>query len=106
MNDVSNRPDVTTLSYEQARDELVDVVGALENGSASLEDSLALWERGEALADRCQTWLDSAKAKLAAARGDHTAGPAADLGDDHAPGADMAGADVTGDDPTAGEHGP
>ena len=103
MNDVSKRPDVATLSYEQARDELVDVVGALENGSASLEDSLALWERGEALADRCQSWLDSAKEKLAAARGDHTAGPAPELADHHAPGEDVTG-EVTdavdaGDDP-------
>ncbi|WP_277050984.1 exodeoxyribonuclease VII small subunit [Ruania albidiflava] len=63
-------PDVATLSYEQARDELVDVVGRLESGAASLEDSLALWERGEALADRCQGWLDAARDRLAAAKGD------------------------------------
>lgn len=106
MNDVSNRPDVTTLSYEQARDELVDVVGALENGSASLEDSLALWERGEALADRCQSWLDSAKEKLAAARGDHTAGPAADSSEDAAANEDAAGPGVAGDEPAAGEYRP
>lgn len=61
------RPDVSTLTYEQARDELVQVVASLENGSASLEDSLTLWERGEALADRCQHWLDTAKERLAAA---------------------------------------
>lgn len=63
-------PDVATLSYEQARDELVEVVGRLESGAASLEDSLALWERGEALADRCQGWLDAAQDRLAAAKGD------------------------------------
>ena len=63
-------PEVDTLSYEQARDELVDVVGKLESGAASLEDSLALWERGEALADRCQSWLDAARDRLAAAKGD------------------------------------
>lgn len=63
-------PDVATLSYEQARDELVAVVGKLESGAASLEDSLALWERGEALADRCQGWLDAARERLAAAKGD------------------------------------
>lgn len=63
-------PEVATLSYEQARDELVDVVGKLESGAASLEDSLALWERGEALADRCQSWLDAARDRLAAAKGD------------------------------------
>jgi exodeoxyribonuclease VII small subunit len=57
------------LSYEQARDELVDVVRRLEAGGTSLEDSLALWERGEALAAVCQEWLDGARAKLDAAAG-------------------------------------
>jgi exodeoxyribonuclease VII small subunit len=70
MNAVN--PDVAELSYEQARDELVDVVGRLESGAANLEDSLALWERGEALADRCQRWLDAARDRLAAAKGDAT----------------------------------
>lgn len=56
--------DVDDLSYEQARTELIDVVQRLEQGSASLEDSLALWERGEALANRCQTWLDGARERL------------------------------------------
>jgi exodeoxyribonuclease VII small subunit len=51
-------------SYEQARDELTDVVRKLEAGGATLEDSLALWERGEALATICQEWLDGAKARL------------------------------------------
>lgn len=63
-------PDPATLSYEQARDELVGVVERLEAGSATLEESLALWERGEALARRCQEWLDGARERLAAARGD------------------------------------
>ena len=54
------------LSYERAREELVAVVQRLEAGSVPLEDSLALWERGEALAQRCQTWLDEARARLAA----------------------------------------
>ena len=49
--------DVASLSYERAREELVAVVQRLEAGSVPLEDSLALWERGEALAQRCQTWL-------------------------------------------------
>ncbi|TDE93924.1 exodeoxyribonuclease VII small subunit [Occultella glacieicola] len=71
MNAV-NTPDVAELSYEQARDELVEVVGRLESGAANLEDSLALWERGEALADRCQRWLDAARDRLAAAKGDVT----------------------------------
>ena len=56
------------LSYEQARDELVEVVRRLESGGAPLEESLALWERGEALAAICQSWLDGARAKLDAAR--------------------------------------
>jgi exodeoxyribonuclease VII small subunit len=60
--------DVTSLSYEQARDELIQVVNELEQGSSSLEDSLALWERGEALARRCEEWLIGAKARLDAAR--------------------------------------
>jgi exodeoxyribonuclease VII small subunit len=57
-----------TLSYEQARDELVLIVQRLESGGAPLEESLALWERGEELAAICQAWLDGAKAKVDAAR--------------------------------------
>jgi exodeoxyribonuclease VII small subunit len=60
--------DISALSYEQARDELVRVVSELEQGSATLEQSLALWERGEALARRCEEWLIGAKARLDAAR--------------------------------------
>ncbi|NIZ91327.1 exodeoxyribonuclease VII small subunit [Kineococcus rubinsiae] len=61
--------ELDALTYEQARDELVDVVRRLETGGAGLEESLALWERGEALADRCQRFLDGARARLDAARG-------------------------------------
>lgn len=60
--------DTDDLSYEQARDELIRVVGELEQGSSSLEQSLALWERGEALAQRCEEWLVGARARLDAAR--------------------------------------
>jgi len=60
--------DLAELSYEQARDELVRVVSELEQGSATLEESLALWERGEALARRCEEWLLGAKERLDAAR--------------------------------------
>ncbi len=60
--------EIAELSYEEARDELVKVVGQLEQGGASLEESLALWERGEALAKRCEEWLIGAKARLDAAR--------------------------------------
>jgi len=56
--------------YEQARDELVDVVRRLEVGGATLEESLGLWERGEELARVCQDWLDGAKARLDAALAD------------------------------------
>ena len=60
--------DLAALSYEQARDELVAVVARLEAGGATLEESLALWERGEALATRCQQWLDGARERLSAVR--------------------------------------
>ena len=58
------------MGYEQARDELTAVVTRLESGAGTLEESLALWERGEALAARCQEWLDGARARLLAARGE------------------------------------
>lgn len=57
----------TSPTYEQARDELAEVVRQLEQGGATLEQSLALWERGEELATVCQAWLDGAKARLDAA---------------------------------------
>lgn len=56
-----------SLSYEQARDELVSVVKKLEAGGLSLEQSLDLWERGEKLAAICAEWLDGARARLTAA---------------------------------------
>jgi exodeoxyribonuclease VII small subunit len=56
------------LSYEQARTELATVVERLEAGGSSLEESLALWERGEKLADVCQRWLDGARERIEAAR--------------------------------------
>jgi exodeoxyribonuclease VII small subunit len=56
--------DIDQMSYEQARDELAEVVTKLETGGAPLEESLALWQRGEALADRCERWLDGASARL------------------------------------------
>jgi exodeoxyribonuclease VII small subunit len=51
-------------SYEQAREELLDVVRRLETGGTTLEESLALWERGEQLATICQEWLDGARQRL------------------------------------------
>ena len=59
--------DPASPSYEAARDELADVVRALEAGGTTLEESLKLWERGEELAKTCQEWLDGAKARLDAA---------------------------------------
>jgi exodeoxyribonuclease VII small subunit len=58
-----------TLGFEQAREELAELVRTLEAGGLSLEESLALWERGEKLAAICQQWLDGARARLAAATG-------------------------------------
>ena len=55
------------LGYEQAREELLEVVRRLEAGGTSLEESLALLERGEQLARVCQRWLDGARARLDAA---------------------------------------
>ncbi|MGZ6744144.1 MAG: exodeoxyribonuclease VII small subunit, partial [Nocardioides sp.] len=54
--------DPASPSYEAARDELAEVVRRLEAGGVTLEESLALWERGEELAKVCQGWLDGAKA--------------------------------------------
>jgi exodeoxyribonuclease VII small subunit len=59
-------------SYEEARDELTEIVRRLEAGGVTLEESLALWERGEALARICQELLDGARARLAAAEPDES----------------------------------
>jgi exodeoxyribonuclease VII small subunit len=53
--------------YEEARAELIEVVRTLEAGGTTLEQSLALWERGERLAQICQEWLDGARRRLDAA---------------------------------------
>ena len=59
MSESDDRP-----SYEEAREELVEVVRRLEAGGTTLEESLALWERGEKLATICQEWLDGARERL------------------------------------------
>jgi exodeoxyribonuclease VII small subunit len=59
-------PDITDLTYEQARDELISIVAQLEGGQIGLENSMGLWQRGEALAAHCSTWLDGAEATLTA----------------------------------------
>jgi exodeoxyribonuclease VII small subunit len=57
-------PSADQPSYEEAREELVEVVRRLESGGTNLEESLALWERGEKLARICQGWLDGARKRL------------------------------------------
>jgi exodeoxyribonuclease VII small subunit len=66
-NDAENPAE---LSYEEARDQLIEVVRTLEQGGTTLADSLTLWERGEELARVCQAALDGARARLDAALGD------------------------------------
>jgi exodeoxyribonuclease VII small subunit len=69
------------LGYEQARDELIEVVRRLEAGGTTLEESLALWERGEELAKVCRRWLDGARARLDAALAGQEEGQREDAGD-------------------------
>jgi exodeoxyribonuclease VII small subunit len=64
------QPDNPELSYEQARDQLIEVVRALEQGGISLAESLALWEQGEELAKVCQRALEGARARLDEAMGE------------------------------------
>ncbi|CRH88121.1 Exodeoxyribonuclease 7 small subunit [Chlamydia trachomatis] len=59
---------VAHLSYEDARSELIEIVAQLEQGNIPLEQSLAMWERGEALARRCEAWLAGARERLTASR--------------------------------------
>lgn len=61
---MTNTAKDTELSYEQARDELVSIVQRLETGGSTLEESLALWERGEHLATVCHSWLENARSRL------------------------------------------
>jgi exodeoxyribonuclease VII small subunit len=61
---VSDRPAVEAMGYEQARDELAEVVRALEAGGLGLDESVALWERGEALARRCEEQLAGARERV------------------------------------------
>ena len=67
---MSQLADVSDLTYEQARDELVAIVAKLEAGAATLDESVGLWERGEALAARCQALLDGASDRIQAVHGD------------------------------------
>lgn len=73
-----NDTPLDSLSFEDARDELVRVVAELEQGAPTLEHSLALWERGEALAARCEEWLLGAKRRLEATRAAASDSPASE----------------------------
>ena len=64
MRSDASGQDHDEIPYEQAREELIEVVRRLETGGLTLEESLALWERGEKLATICQEWLDGARARL------------------------------------------
>lgn len=68
MTSPDDAPDVEAMSFEQAREELMRVVTELEQGTPTLERALSLWERGEALAARCEEWLLGAKRRLDRAR--------------------------------------
>ena len=72
------------LGYEQARDQLAELVKRLEAGGLTLEQSLELWERGEQLAAVCEEWLEGARARLAAAIGPEHQPEAAGESDDEA----------------------
>ena len=75
-------PPVSELSYEAARDELVEIVKILEHGQMPLDESLRFWERGEALAKRCEEHLDGARARVEAIlRSDGADEPAEDVQD-------------------------
>lgn len=65
---------IEQMSYEQARSELAEVVGILELGQMSLDESLAYWERGEALAKACKGFLDGAKQRITVALAVQVAG--------------------------------
>ena len=71
-------PSAKRPGYEQARDQLIDLVKRIEAGGLTLEQSLELWEEGERLATICEEWLEGARARLAAV----TRPPAADSGSD------------------------
>jgi exodeoxyribonuclease VII small subunit len=61
---------VSELGYEESRDELTAVVHALEQGGLDLDASLKLWERGEALARRCEEHLAGARKRVEQALAD------------------------------------
>lgn len=68
----SAHADIADLGYEDARDQLAGIVSRLESGQPSLEESMRLWERGEALAAHCNTWLANAEQRIDAMTADRT----------------------------------
>ncbi len=88
------------LSYEEARSRLVEIVTRLEQGSISLEESLALWEQGEALARHCQSWLDGARKRLQSAQEQRNAEPVDPTGN---PTSDSTTSTTPADSSTANE---
>ena len=97
--DTTPGEDLSSLSYEQARDELVQTVNRLEQGAATLEESLRLWERGNALADRCEHWLTGARVRLESAQA------RAQQGDDGSPEDRGIASETAADEHTASERG-
>lgn len=55
---------ISAMGYEEARDELIEVVRVLEQGGLDLDASLTLWERGEELAKRCEEQLAGARKRV------------------------------------------
>jgi len=64
MSRTNDQPADQEMGYEEARDALLEVVRSLEQGGVTLEESLALWERGEKLAQLCESWLEGARRRL------------------------------------------
>ncbi len=69
MSRTDDQPADQEMGYEEARDALLEVVRSLEQGGVTLEESLALWERGEKLAQLCESWLEGARRRLDAVVG-------------------------------------
>jgi exodeoxyribonuclease VII small subunit len=94
--DATTAPEPDDLSYEQARDELVDIVRRLESGGGPLEESLRLWERGERLAARCEQWLTGAQERMDALLTARSGGANADRDGSGDEGPDADAADDSG----------
>lgn len=98
---------VAGLSYEDARSRLVEIVTRLEQGNIPLDEALTMWELGEALARRCESWLDGARERLRAAQthvaGSGAAGDAGDETGDETGGAEPGDVESRTAEPTGAE---